>query len=126
MNDLNLSTREIGGVVVLDPQGPIVLGESSANLHSKLKSLVEDGKRNIVINLDKVTTIDSSGLGTLVAGFASLERNGGRLKLCNLPAKVSELMIITKLYAVFDIFDNEDEAAASFDEAAARSQSSIL
>ncbi|MFN6962470.1 MAG: STAS domain-containing protein [Pyrinomonadaceae bacterium] len=126
MNDINFSIREVGSVTVLDLQGRIVLGESSARLHQKLRSLVEDGKRNVVIDLKNVTTLDSSGLGTLVAGYASLERAGGRLKLCCLPAKISELMLITKLYAVFDVFDTEAAAVASFDVAAARSQSSIL
>ena len=68
----------------------------------------------MVIDLAKVTTVDSSGLGTLVAGFASLEKSGGRLKLANLSPKIAELMTITKLYTVFEIFDDERAAVDSF------------
>ena len=117
MSDLNISTRENGGVTVVDLTGRIALGESSANLHQTLKDLINNGNRQILINLASVTTIDSSGLGTLVAGYTSVETNGGVLKLENLSERASELMTITKLYTVFEIFDDEQAALNSFAKA---------
>ena len=76
--------------------------------------LVQEGKKNVVLNLESVTRIDSSGLGELIASFATLEKNGGTLKLVKMPSRVTELMTITKLLTVFDIFENEDDACASF------------
>jgi anti-sigma B factor antagonist len=114
VSDLKISTRENGGVIVVDLAGRIALGETSANLHQTLKNLVSDGKGQILLNLADVTTIDSSGLGTLVAGYTSVETNGGQLKLANLSDRTSELMTITKLYTVFEIFDNERAAINSF------------
>lgn len=114
MSDLNISTRENGGVIVVDLVGRIALGETSANLHQTLKDLVNNDNRQILLNLADVTTIDSSGLGTLVAGYTSVETNGGQLKLENLSDRTSELMTITKLYTVFEIFDNELAAVNSF------------
>jgi len=114
MNNLNFSMRQVEGVVILDLSGRIALGETSSELHLNLRSLVDEGQRRVIINLEKVTGIDSSGLGTLVAGYATLEKNGGQLKLTNISPKVAELMTITKLYTVFEIFDDEQAAVASF------------
>lgn len=122
MSDLNFSTRQIDGVTILELSGRIMLGESSSELRENLRSLVEEGRRRIVINLSKVTSVDSSGLGTLVASFASLEKNGGQLKLASISPKMSELMTITKLYTVFEIFDKESVAIASFEKAGAKAR----
>jgi anti-sigma B factor antagonist len=114
MSDLNISTRDVKGITVIDIEGRIALGDSSAKLHQALKGLVEDGKKQVLINLAKVTGIDSSGLGTLVAGYTTIERAGGQLKLENLSDRALELMTITKLFTVFEIFDNENTAIESF------------
>jgi len=114
MSDLDISTRENGGVIVVDLVGRIALGETSAKLHEKLRELVNAGNSRILINLAEVTTIDSSGLGTLVAGYTTVEKAGGDMKLVNLTERVSELMTITKLYTVFEIFDDEKAAINSF------------
>jgi len=84
MSDLNISTRQSGGVTIVDLSGKIALGESNRALHESIKGLIEAGNKNILLNLAKVTVIDSSGLGELVAGYASAERNGGAMKLANL------------------------------------------
>ena len=117
MSDLNITTRDDRGVIVVDTVGKIALGETSQQLHSKLRSLVDEGNKNILINLSNVKMIDSSGLGTLVASFTTVERAGGELKLTNLSDKASELMTITKLYTVFDVFDDEQAAINSFNKA---------
>jgi anti-sigma B factor antagonist len=114
MSDLNISTRQSGGVTIVDLSGKIALGESNRALHESIKGLIEAGNKNILLNLAKVTVIDSSGLGELVAGYASAERNGGAMKLANLSDRFIELITITKLYTVFDIYDNEADALASF------------
>ena len=118
MSDLSITTREVGGVDVLDLSGDIALGQTSAELRDALKALVAEGKRRIVLNMADVRRLDSSGLGTLVAGFTSVERDGGKMKLSNLPERVIELMAITKLHTVFDVFDSTDDAVSSFEGAA--------
>jgi anti-sigma B factor antagonist len=114
MNNLNITERRNGSVTVLDLHGNIRLGEGSMDLHKVLRSLVEKGERRILLNLADVTYIDSSGLGELVAGFTTLQKNGGELKILRLTERVHELMVITKLLTVFDVFDNEQEAVNSF------------
>lgn len=117
MSDLSINARETGEVSVLDLSGDIALGQTSADLRDKLKALLADGKRRIVLNLADVRRIDSSGLGTLVAGFTSVEREGGALKLANLSDRVIELITITKLHTVFDVYDSTEAAVQSFGSA---------
>jgi len=114
MNNLNITERRSGSVTVLDLQGNIRLGEGNIELHNILRFLVEKGERRILLNLADVSYIDSSGLGELVAGFATLQKNGGELKILHLTGRVHELMVITKLLTVFEVFDNEQEAINSF------------
>ena len=101
-------------VLILDLSGKIMLGEGNRVLHEALRHYMEEGERKIVLNLEGVTGIDSSGLGELVAGYATLERNGGSLKLMNLSARITELMTITKLFTVFEIYEDETAAIKSF------------
>jgi len=118
MTSLNIQERQLGGVTVVDLAGKIFIGETNRQLHDALKRLVSEGKRQILLNLAKVTNIDSSGLGEVVAGFTTLRNAGGELKLVNLPAHVWDLMTVTKLYTVFDIFEDEATAVGSFEEPA--------
>jgi anti-sigma B factor antagonist len=120
MSTLNINERRNGSVVILDLQGNIRLGKDNTDLHQILRRLVEQGEKNVLINLAEVSRIDSSGLGELVAGYATLQKNGGDLKLLNLTLKVNELMMITKLLTVFDVYENEAEAVQSFDNSAAK------
>jgi len=114
MSTLNITTCQSGPVIILDLEGQIRLGETNANLHKAVREQVDGGEKNVLLNLARVTGIDSSGLGSLVAAHATLEKNGGEMKLLNLNDRVTELMMITKLLTVFDVFDNEAEAVASF------------
>jgi|SRR5438445_1967058 len=119
MSILNITTRRPGGpVVILDLAGQIRLGETNINLHKAIHELVDSGEKKVLLNLANVTHIDSSGLGELVAGHATLEKNGGEMKLLGLNDRVTELMMITKLLIVFDVFDDEQTAVASFGSAA--------
>ena len=114
MSGLSIRNRRVGGVTIMDLTGKIVIGDSNRALHSALREAAESDRRDVIVNLGNVSAIDSSGLGELVAGFASLEKSGGSLKLLNLPDRISELMTITKLHTVFDVFDDEDDAVESY------------
>jgi len=109
-----LSPRQVGDVIVVDVTGRITLGEGSSNLRDGLRELVAKGSKKIVLNLADVTYIDSSGIGELVSGFTSVANAGGTLKLLNLTKRVKDLLQITKLYTVFDVYDEETSAVRSF------------
>ena len=116
MNSLTVRTRQVRGVVVVDLEGEITLGDTNRHLHNAIHQLIKEGKRQIILNLANVKRIDSSGLGEIVAGFTTLSTNGGSLKLINMPTRVNDLMTITKLYTVFDVYNTEAEGIDSFDE----------
>lgn len=114
MGNLTITQRRSNAVVILDLEGQVRLGQGNINLHKSLRELVHNGEKAVLLNLENVTNIDSSGLGELIAGFATLEKNGGQLKLVKLTDRVSELMMITKLLTVFDVYESETEAIESF------------
>lgn len=118
MSGITIEERVVRGVTILDIAGKIAIGESNRQLHDSIKRLVAEGKNQIVVDLAKVSHIDSSGLGELVGGYTTLKAANGALKLVNVNDRVTSLMTITKLYTVFDIFDNEADAVSSFDEPA--------
>ena len=111
---LTIETREVAHVTILDVQGRIVLGEESNALREKVKSLLAAGQKRIVLNMDNVTYIDSSGLGTLVASHTSSKALGGTLKISNLGSKFQEILQVTKLVTVFEVYPSEAAAIASF------------
>ena len=115
MSNLTIQERTFRGVTIIDLAGKVTIGGSNKQLHAAIKRLVHEGKTKIVLNLAKVTYIDSSGLGELVAGFSTLKANNGSLKLERVPGKVVDLMTITKLYTVFEIYEEEIDAVYSFD-----------
>ena len=107
---LKITSREVDGVSVLALDGRIVLGEETSTLREKVKSLLGEGKKDIVLNLNNVTLIDSSGLGALVAAYSSAKSGGASLRLSNLGSRVDELLQITKLYTVFEVSETEADA----------------
>jgi anti-sigma B factor antagonist len=107
---LKITNREVDGVTVLALDGRIVLGEETSTLREKVKSLLGEGKKNIVLNLNNVTLIDSSGLGALVAAYSSAKSGGASLRLSNLGTRFNELLQITKLYTVFEVSETEADA----------------
>ena len=111
---MQISERHVGGVVILDLNGRLILGESVQNLRDKMNSVIQQGLKRVVVNLSDVPYMDSSGLGELVRSYTTVTRNGGALKLLGLTSKLSDLLAITKLLTVFDVYDNEKEAVASF------------
>jgi anti-sigma B factor antagonist len=111
---LTLSTRQVGDVTVIDASGRITLGEGSTSLRETIKSLLDEGKSKLLLNMESVSYIDSSGIGELVSGYTTVRGKGGELKLLNLSKRIYDLLQITKLYTVFPVFDDETEAIRSF------------
>ena len=114
MSSLIINERRIDGVTILDLVGDIRLGQGNAYLHNAIRKVVEGGEKNILLNLARVTKIDSSGLGELVAAWTTLRKNDGEAKLLNLTQTVEHLMTLTKLLTVFDTYENEADAVKSF------------
>ena len=108
------TSREIRDVTIIDMDGRITLGEGSALLRDLIRESLGKGRRKILLNLAGINYIDSSGLGELVSGYRFIKSEGGEVKLLNLNKKVTDLLQITKLYTVFDIHSQEDQALASF------------
>lgn len=111
---LKASNRQVDGVTILDLSGRIVLGEGSEILREALRDLVSRGQKKLLLNLSDVNYIDSSGLGALVSGYTTITGQQGQLKLLNLTKKVHDLLQITKLLTVFEVFDDETSALKSF------------
>src|ERR1700757_2811439 len=109
-----MTDHVVDGVDVVAMEGRIVLGEESTALREKVKSLLAAGQKKIVLNMDNVTYIDSSGLGTLVGAHTSARSQGASLKLCNLGSKFQELLQVTRLVTVFEVYPSEAVAIASF------------
>jgi anti-sigma B factor antagonist len=114
MSSMKVATRQVDGVTILDLSGRITLGEGSVTLRDSVQDLLAKGSKHILLNLGEVNYIDSSGIGELVSAFTSVRNAGGELKLLKLTKKVHDLLQITKLYTVFDIYDDEAKAVASF------------
>ena len=111
---LKLTSHDVDGVSVVALDGRIVLGEESTILREKLKGLIAAGKQKIVLNMDNVTYIDSAGLGTLIAAHVSAKNKGASVRLCHLGKKFHEVLQITKLLTVFDVYDTQAAAISSF------------
>ena len=111
---MEIKERVVGGVSILDLSGKIVLGEGDIQLKERIKDLLGDGQKRILLNLADVNYIDSAGLGTLIGAYTTVKREGGSLKLVNLTKRIQDLLAITKLITVFETFDSEPEALASF------------
>jgi len=111
---MNIAERAVGDVTVLDLKGKVALGEGDELLKDKVNSLVNQGRKQIVLNLEGVPYIDSAGLGEIVRAYTTVSRQGGALKLVNLTKRITDLLSITKLLTVFETFDTEGDAVKSF------------
>ena len=111
---MDIKERVVESVSILDLSGKIVLGEGDVQIKERIRDLLSDGQRKILLNLGDVSYIDSAGLGSLISSYATTKREGGQLKLVNLTKRVQDLLAITKLITVFDTFESEKEAVASF------------
>src|ERR1051325_4697679 len=111
---MDIKVRVVDGVSVLDLSGKIILGEGDGQIRDRIKDLLSDGQRRILLNLGDVNYIDSAGLGALISSYTTTKREGGQLKLMNLTKRIQDLLAITKLITVFDTYDDEREALESF------------
>ncbi len=111
---MTISERSSGTVCILDVDGPITIGPGAEQLTDKVRSLLHQGQKHLLINLAGVPYMDSTGLGAMVHAYATATRQGGSVKLLNSTKKLHDLLVITKLATVFEQFDNEPVAIASF------------
>ncbi len=111
---MKIETRTIGDIKVLDCSGKITLGEGTMTVRNTVRDILKSDGKKIILNLGDVNYIDSSGIGELVSTYTTVTNSGGQLKLLNLTKKIQELLAITKLLTVFQVFENEQAALASF------------
>ena len=111
---MKASSRSAGNVEIISLQGKITIGSGDTQLREVIANAVNAGRTNILLDLSGVTTIDSSGIGELVGSYTTVTNRGGKLKLLHLPAKLNELLHVTQLITVFEVYENEQEAIASF------------
>lgn len=111
---MKIDVRVRDGVVILEPKGKITIGVGDVALREGVHQQLEAGHKKILINMAGVTTIDSSGVGELVSTYTSVNNRGGKLKLLNLPPKVNDILQITQLITVFEVYEDEAEAVASY------------
>jgi anti-sigma B factor antagonist len=111
---MKIATQDIGNVTVLQPKGKVTIGSGDALLRDTIDEAVSGGKHNILINLEGVSKMDSSGLGELVAAHTTVTEAGGSIKLANIPSKLYNVMGVAQIISIFDVFDDVDEALGSF------------
>ena len=111
---VKISLRQVGDVTVVDAAGRITLGEGAITFRDTIRDLAAKGNQKVLLNLGEISYIDSSGIGELVSGFTTVRNQGGALKLVGLTKRVQDLLQITKLYTVFDVYDDEGTAVRSF------------
>jgi anti-sigma B factor antagonist len=111
---MKFSTRKTGNVIIIDVDGKILLGEGDVEIKKTVDDLLKHGNKSILLNLAKVPYLDSAGLGEIIRCFTALRRSGGSFKLLSPNPRIIDLLNITKLLGVFDCYDNESTAIASF------------
>jgi anti-sigma B factor antagonist len=112
---MQISERTVGDVVIVDVSGKITLGDGGdAILKDKMRSLIQQNQKKVLLNLGEVSYVDSAGLGEIVQAYAAVTKSGGALKLMNTTKRIKDLLSITKLLTVFDTYDSEAEAITSF------------
>lgn len=111
---MKIDVRKRDDVTILQPKGKITIGVGDVALRDAVHEQLQNGARKLLIDMGGVTTIDSSGVGELVSNYTSVNNRGGKLKLLNLPPKVSDILQITQLITVFEVYDDEGEAVQSF------------
>ncbi|HAK55691.1 MAG: STAS domain-containing protein [Vicinamibacterales bacterium] len=111
---MQIEERTVGEVLVLDLSGKLTIGEGDELLKDKINSLIQQGKRKLILSLEGVPYVDSAGLGEIVRTYTTVSRQGGQLKLVHLTKRIEDLLSITKLLTVFETYESEQEAVDSF------------
>jgi anti-sigma B factor antagonist len=115
MAELDVKERQAGDVTILDMSGEVRIGEGSIALREAIRKLSSEGKQKLLLNLRGVNYVDSSGIGELIANYTTVSKQGGQLKLLNLTDRIQNLLVITKLLTVFDVYEDEATALKSFE-----------
>jgi anti-sigma B factor antagonist len=111
---MKATSRTADGVEIISLQGKITIGSGDSQLREVITNALNNGKNSILLDMSGVTTIDSSGIGELVGSYTTVTNRGGKLKLLHLPAKLNELLHVTQLITVFEVYENEQDALKSF------------
>ena len=111
---MKIKSREAGKVTILDLSGKLMGGEDADLFRDTIHALLEEGKKRILVDLSEVRWVNSTGVGILITGYTTMRRNKGDLKLLNVSNKIQSILYVTKLNLIFECFDNEDEAVASY------------
>lgn len=111
---LVIHVRKLGNIVILDLIGKITIGDGSNQLRDEVNRLLEAGEKEIILNFEHASYLDSSGIGELISRHTTTKNQGGHLKLLKLPRKIKDLLTVTRLLPVFETFDNEEDAILSF------------
>jgi anti-sigma B factor antagonist len=120
---MSIDMRVVGDVRIFDCSGKITLGEATLAIRTTLRAALDSGAKKILFNLKDVNYIDSSGLGEFMRIHTSVAAKGGQLRLLHLTARIRELLTVSKLLTIFQVYDDEKAALASFDQPAAHSES---
>jgi anti-sigma B factor antagonist len=110
----NASVRKVGDITVVELKGKITIGVGDLQMREAIHAVLNEGAKSLIVDMAGVTTIDSSGVGELVGCFTTATHKGAKMKLMNLPAKISDVLTVTQLITVFDVYPNEVDAIASF------------
>jgi anti-sigma B factor antagonist len=111
---MEIEERKLENVVILDLKGKLTIGEGDELLKKTINNIMQQGHRNLLLNLENVPYVDSAGLGGIVHTYTTVSRQGGKLKLVNLTKRITDLLAITKLLTVFETFESEADAVSSF------------
>lgn len=111
---MNIHQREHEGVVILDIDGKSIGGPDSEVFQTRIQALLDQGRKQVLVNLEKVNWINSTGIGILISGYSVLDKQGGKLKLMHVSERIHNVLKITRLDTIFEYFENEDEAVRSF------------
>lgn len=108
------TTRQAGDVTILVIKGKLTIGVGEVQLRNAVQQALDSGVHQLILNLRDISTIDSSGIGELVSAYTTASNRGCRLKLCEMPPKIQDMLTITQLITIFETYDSEDEAVESF------------
>ena len=111
---MKIKERTRDGVAVLEMSGRLMGGPDAEAFDEVLKTLIHEGCRNVIVNMEKVRWVNSTGLGILISGYTTLKKSGGELKLLKVSDRIENIFIVSKLYTVFESYQDEDEAIRSF------------
>ena len=113
---MRIQSKEIDGITILQLQGKLMGGPDADTFRKTIYGLLENGKKKVVVDLKGVKWVNSTGVGILISGYTTLRKSGGDMKLAHVSEKIQSILYVTKLNLIFECYDSNDEAIASFDE----------